>query len=431
MKFVNSLAYARKLDREDPLKAYRRQFHIPSYKGKTVAYFTGNSLGLQAVKTKSFVMEELEDWETMGVEGHLHARRPWLYYHKFSKRALGRIVGAKPGEVVAMNQLTINLHLMLASFYKPSQERFKIIAEAGAFPSDQYALETQLRWHGLDPREALIEISPRNGEATLRTEDVVQAIAHHGKSLSLVLFGAVQYYTGQFFNIQKITAAAHEAGAIAGFDLAHAIGNVSLNLHKDDVDFAVWCSYKYLNSGPGAIAGAFVHERHGNNASIPRLAGWWGHDEKERFQMRKGFKPMRGADGWQVSNVPVLQAAAHLAALEIFDKAGMPAIRRKSVLLTGFLEYLLTQLDPSNKYFKVITPSSPSERGCQLSIFFHEHGKKIATALPAHGIITDWREPNVIRVAPIPFYNTFGEVYQFVRVLRDELARIVKQKDRE
>ncbi len=372
------------------------------------------------------VVEELEDWGTMGVEGHFHARRPWLYYHKFTKRALARIVGAKSGEVVAMNQLTINLHLMMATFYNPSRERFKIIMEAGAFSSDQYAVETQLRWHGLDPDEALIEISPRNGEATLRTDDILHTIQQHADSLALVLFGAVQYYTGQFFDIPRITDAAHRAGAIAGFDLAHAVGNVPLNLHKDKVDFAVWCSYKYLNSGPGAIAGAFVHERHGENLTLPRLAGWWGHDEKERFDMRKGFKPMRGADGWQVSNVPVFQAAAHLASLGIFEQTDMRALRKKSILLTGFLEYLLQELDPAKKFFTVITPSSSRERGCQLSIFFYEHGKKIALALAAGGIITDWREPNVMRVAPVPLYNTFGEVYKLVQVLKSELSKISK-----
>ncbi|MEJ7645229.1 MAG: kynureninase [Chryseolinea sp.] len=427
MTFENSITHARQLDKEDPLRRFRQEFLIPRFNGKPALYFTGNSLGLQPRRTKSIVLEELEDWGTMGVDGHFQARRPWLHYHKFTKRALARIVGAKAAEVVAMNQLTINLHLMMATFYKPTRQRFKIMAEAGAFSSDQYALETQLRWHGLDPNEALIEISPRNGEATLRTEDILQAIQQHGESLALVLFGAVQYYTGQFFDVRTITAEAHRAGAIAGFDLAHAVGNTPLNLHRDKVDFAVWCSYKYLNSGPGAIAGAFVHERHGNNTTTPRLAGWWGHDAKERFEMRKGFKPMPGADGWQVSNVPVLQAAAHLAALDIFEQCGMQSLRRKSVLLTGFLEYLLNSLDPSNQYFKIITPPASRERGCQLSIFFYEHGKKVMKALTAKGMIVDWREPNVIRVAPVPLYNTFVEVYNFVQVLKEELLKVSKK----
>lgn len=421
MKYENSLSFARKLDRLDPLKSFRNQFFIPKVKGKPALYFAGNSLGLQAKSTQKFLKEELEDWANLGVEGHLHARRPWLYYHKFSKKALAQIVGAKPSEVVAMNQLTVNLHLLMVSFYQPTAQRFKIITEANAFPSDQYAFETQIRFHGFDPAEALIELQPRAGEYTLRTEDILKTIHQQGDQLALVILGGVQYYTGQSFNIKKITEAGHHTGAIVGFDLAHAVGNVVLNLHHDDVDFAVWCSYKYLNSGPGAIAGAFVHEKHSRNFDLPRFAGWWGHDEKERFQMKKGFKPMPGIDGWQLSNVPIFQSAAHLASLEIFQKAGTKNLRKKSLLLTGYLEFLLKQIDPAQQYFEIITPSTPEERGCQLSILMKQNGKKIFDKLTRSGIIADWREPDVIRVAPVPLYNQFEEVYHLVDKIRTSI----------
>lgn len=424
MKFEENLAFARKLDRHDPLRSFRSEFHVPKVNGKKSVYFTGNSLGLQPVNTAKFLQQELRDWATLGVEGHLHAHRPWLYYHRLTKRALSRITGAKPTEVVAMNQLTVNLHLLMASFFRPGNGRYKIIAEAGAFPSDQYAIESQLKWHGLDPEQALIEVAPRDGEYTLRTADIIETIDAHRDSLALVLFGGVQYYTGQFFDIKRITAAAHNAGAIAGFDLAHAIGNVPLALHRDGVDFAVWCSYKYLNSGPGGLAGAFVHERHANNYELPRLAGWWGHHEGERFQMKKGFIPMPGVDGWQVSNVPILQAAAHLAALEMFGRAGMSAIRKKSIQLTGYLEFLIRQIDPEGQYFTLLTPTEPQARGCQLSVYMKKHGKKISDALFKHGIITDWREPGVIRAAPVPLYNTFEDVYVFASALKKEVTKL-------
>lgn len=418
MKFENSSSFARKLDQQDPLRSFRSRFLLPRVNGKTALYFTGNSLGLQPKTTKNFVNEELEDWAKLGVEGHVHARRPWLYYHKFTKKALARLTGAKPSEVVAMNQLTVNLHLMLVSFYNPTQARFKILTEHGAFSSDQYAFETQLKFHGLDPEQALIELKPRPGETALRTEDILEAITTHGPQLALVIFGGVQYYTGQFFNLKKITGAAHRAGAMVGFDLAHAIGNVPLNLHKDDVDFAVWCSYKYLNAGPGAIAGAFVHERHAKNAALPRFAGWWGHREAERFQMKKGFQPIAGVDGWQVSNVPILQSAALLASLEIFEEAGIKNLRAKSELLTGYLEFLLREIDPARQHFELLTPVNPKERGCQLSVFMKQNGKKIFRKLTAAGVIADWREPDVIRVAPVPLYNTFEDVWRLGDILR-------------
>jgi kynureninase len=412
MVFENSLAFARNLDKKDPLKKFRKEFFIPKFKLKPAIYFTGNSLGLQPKSVKKYLLEELDDWASLGVEGHESARRPWVEYQKFSKKALAKIVGAKPSEVVAMNQLTVNLHLMMVSFYRPARDRHKIIAEAGAFSSDQYAFESQIRFHGFDPEKSLIEIKPHDGESFIRTADILTAIRDHQHELALVIFGGVQYYTGQFFDVKQITKAGHEAGAVVGFDLAHAVGNVPLNLHRDDVDFAVWCSYKYLNSGPGAIAGAFVHERF-HDVDLPRFAGWWGHDEKERFQMKKGFKPMPGIDAWQLSNHPIVLSAVHLASLEIFESAGMKNLREKSLMLTGFLEYLLNEIDPAKKYFQILTPTNPNERGCQLSIFVKANGRKVFDRLSKHGVFADWREPNVIRVAPVPLYNTFEEVYKF------------------
>lgn len=418
MKFENSKTFARKLDQEDELASFGKKFLFPKHKGRSAVYFVGNSLGLQPVETKKFVNEELSDWSNLAVEGHFKGKRPWLYYHKFSKKVLANIVGAKPLEVVAMNQLTVNLHLMMVSFYRPTKSRYKIIMEAGAFSSDQYAVETQIKFHQLDPTVALIELKPRSGEHTLRTEDILQSIKDHGNELALVLFPGIQYYTGQFFDIKKITQAAHEVGAFVGFDLAHAAGNVPLKLHKDNVDFAVWCGYKYLNSGPGGIAGAFIHERHKDNASIPRFAGWWGHAEKERFQMKKGFKPMPGADGWQLSNVPILASAAQLASLKLFEEAGMSKLRKKSIQLTGYLSYLLREVDPGQQYFTIITPQQPSSRGCQLSILMKKNGRKIFNALEKRGIHTDWREPDVIRVAPVPLYNSYQDVFRFAVELK-------------
>lgn len=421
MKFENTLAFARSLDKKDPLKSFRNQFHIPKVDGKTSIYLTGNSLGLQPKSAKKYVNEELTDWAELGVEGHLHSRRPWLTYHKQAKKALAAVVGAKPAEVVAMNQLTVNLHLMLVSFFRPTKERFKIIAEHGAFSSDQYAFESQLKFHNLDPDEALVEVKPREGESALRTEDILSTIESHRDSVALVIFGGVQYYSGQFFDIASITKAGQNAGAFVGFDLAHAVGNVPLQLHKHNVDFAVWCSYKYLNSGPGAIAGAFVHERHAKNFDLPRFAGWWGHNEGERFQMKKGFKPMEGIDGWQLSNFPILPGAAHLASLEIFQDAGMKSLRQKSLLLTGYLEFLLKETNANKNSFKILTPSDPEQRGCQLSLFVHENGKKVFQKITKAGVIADWREPGVIRVAPVPLYNSFEDVFRFAEIFRKSL----------
>lgn len=420
VKFHNTLAFAKSLDQKDPLKSFRRQFHIPKIHGKTSLYFTGNSLGLQPKTTKEFIHQELKDWGDLGVAGHFHAHRPWLYYHQFSKKSLASLVGAKPGEVVAMNQLSVNLHLMLTSFYRPSSSRFKIITEVGAFSSDQYALASQVKLHGFNADEAIVELKPRSGEYHLRTEDILQSIHVHADQLAVVLFGAVQYYSGQFFNIPAITKAGHQVGATVGFDLAHAIGNVPMQLHRDKVDFAVWCSYKYLNAGPGGVGGAFVHQQHAHDFDLPRLAGWWGHNEKERFQMKKGFKPMPGADGWQLSNFPVISGAAQLASLEIFQKAGMTSLRKKSLLLGGYLEFLLNEI--ATDQFVVITPDSPHERGCQFSILMRRNGSKIFAELTKKGVVADWREPDVIRIAPVPLYNTFEEVFRFVEIFEDALG---------
>ncbi len=421
MKFENSLSFARGLDQRDSLRKFRSQFHLPQVKGTPLLYLCGNSLGLQPKNVKQLVLEELRDWASLGVEGHFHAKRPWLYYHKFAKKVLSKLTGAKPSEVIAMNQLTINLHLMLTSFYRPAAKRFKIITEAGAFSSDQYAFESQIKLHGLNPSLSLIELAPRSGEYTLRTEDIIAAIDENSKELALVILGGVQYYSGQLFNMKAITAAAHKAGSYAGFDLAHAIGNVPLSLHADQIDFAVWCGYKYLNSGPGGIAGAFVHERHATNVDLPRLAGWWGHQEGERFQMKKGFMPMTGVDGWQVSNFPILSGAAHLASLELFKKAGIQALRKKSILLTGYLEYLLSAIDPNQNHFVVITPKKSEERGCQLSLLMKGNGRKIFDRITKAGVVADWREPDVIRIAPVPLYNTFQEVYRFSQIFMEAL----------
>jgi kynureninase len=417
MKFKNTLQFARKMDREDPLRSYRNKFLIPKINNKQSIYLIGNSLGLQPKITKQFINQELEDWAKLGGEGHVHARNPWLYHHKLPKKTLAALIGAKPSEVVAMNQLTINLHLMMVSFYTPTTERYKIIAEAGAFSSDQYAFESQIKFHGLNPDKVLIELKPREEEFTLRTEDILRTIAEHGREVALVILGGVQYYTGQLFDIPRITEAAHSVGAIAGFDLAHAVGNIPLNLHKDEVDFAVWCSYKYLNAGPGAIAGAYLHEKYENNIELPRFTGWWGYNESERFNMQKGFKPMKGVDGWQLSNVPIFQNATLLASLAIFQEAGIKALRKKSIALTAYMEYILKEIDPLENTLKIITPNNPEERGCQLSVFMKQDGKKTFQQLNKAGVIADWRDPNVIRVAPVPLYNTFEEVYKVGEII--------------
>ncbi|RMF27514.1 MAG: kynureninase [Bacteroidetes bacterium] len=417
LTYEPTLEYARRLDAEDPLGAYRGRFHFPQHEGRDVLYFCGNSLGLQPRTVERALLDELEHWRRHAVEGHFRGRMPWMHYHKFLQPQSARLVGALESEVVVMNTLTTNLHLMMVSFYRPTERRYKIVLEAGAFPSDQYAVESQVRYHGYDPAEAVVEVAPRPGEHTLRTEDIVRTIHEHGETVALVLFSGVQYYTGQFFDLKAITEAGHAVGARVGFDLAHAAGNLPLRLHDWGVDFAVWCSYKYLNSGPGGPGGVFVHERHGDDPGLPRFAGWWGHDEESRFLMRPGFRPMRGAAGWQLSNAQIFGFAAHKASLDLFDEVGMEALREKSLRLTGYLEYLLRRIDRRNPSFEIITPSNPEERGCQLSLLTHRHGKALFEYLSARGVVCDWREPNVIRVAPVPFYNRFEDCRQFAELL--------------
>lgn len=414
-----SLDFARQLDHSDTLRHFRHDFYFPQLGGKDALYFTGNSLGLQPKTVRAALDYELTQWEKYGVEGHFEGKLPWMYYHRFLSKQSAALVGAKEeAEVVVMNTLTTNLHLMMVSFYRPTATRYKIIMEAGAFPSDQYAMESQAKWHNLDPDDAIIEVAPREGEYTLRTEDIVKIIKEQGDSVAIVLFSGVNYYTGQLFDIAEITKAAHAVGAYAGFDLAHTVGNIPLHLHDWNVDFAVWCSYKYLNSGPGGPSGVFVHQQHGNNPELPRFAGWWGHDEATRFQMKKGFRPMEGAGGWQLSNAQIFSFAAHKASLDIFQEAGIMALRQKSQKLTGYLEFLLQDLNSERDMFTIITPENPEERGCQLSLVFHQKGRTAFEALTARGVICDWREPDVIRVAPVPLYNSFEEVWQFVEILR-------------
>lgn len=409
-------ADAAALDAADPLTGFRDQFHIPRRgSGEEVVYFTGNSLGLQPRRVRGYIEQELHDWETLGVEGHARAKHPWMPYHEFLTGQMADVVGAKPIETVVMNSLTVNLHLLLISFYRPSGERRKVMIEKGAFPSDRYAIEAQIKLHGLDPASDLIELEPREGEATLRTEDIIAAIEREGPSLAMVLFGGVNYYTGQAFEMREITAAGHAVGAIVGFDLAHAAGNLELKLHDWGVDLAVWCSYKYLNGGPGAVGGAFVHERHADCPDRPRLAGWWGHDKATRFLMGPKFNPIAGAEGWQISNPPILQMASLRASLEIFAEAGMAALRERSVRLTAYLEQMLAAIDDDR--ISVITPTDPEQRGCQLSIRVKNADKSLFTAISERGVVADWREPDVIRVAPVPLYNSFGDIEKFVRIL--------------
>ncbi len=399
---------AKKLDAADPLKGERALFAIPKDEsGDDVAYFTGNSLGLMPHSTRAAVQQELDDWASLGVDAHLHGANPWFSYHERFRETGARLVGAKPGEVVMMNGLTANLHLMMASFYQPSGSRTKIMVEDALFPSDDYAVESHINHRGLDASANMIRLRPRQGEDTLRTDDVVGAIEDAGDSLALVMLAGVQYRTGQWFDMPTITEAGHRAGAKVGWDCAHAAGNVPLRLHDCGADFAVWCSYKYCNAGPGAIAGCFVHERHANNADIPRLAGWWGNDPKTRFKMESGFVPREGADGWQLCNPPILAMAPLAASLEIFDRVGMAALREKSLLLTGFLEQSIAAIAPAAR---VITPSEPDRRGCQLSISFGENARDIRDVLQQHGVVADFREPDVIRLAPVPLYNTFEDV---------------------
>ncbi len=417
MSFQNTLAYAQTQDHADELRYFREHFHIPQHNGQDTVYLCGNSLGLQPKSARAALEEEMTKWAELGVEGHFTGDDPWFTYHKTLAAPTAKLVGAKPEEVVIMNQLTVNLHLMLVSFYRPQGQRYKILTEAGAFPSDQYALESQVKFHGYAPEDAIIEIAPREGEHTWRTEDILQAIKDNGNEIALVLMGGLHYYTGQVFDMAAITQTAHEVGAICGFDLAHAAGNVPMQLHDWDVDFAVWCTYKYLNSGPGGTSGVFVHERHAQNPELPRFAGWWGHDQRVRFKMQKGFIPMPGAEGWQLSNAQILPMAVHKASLAIFDEAGIENLRAKSEKLTGYLEFLINGLHQPKDQLEIITPADPAARGCQLSLLVNKNGRQLFDTLMANGFILDWREPNVIRVAPTPLYNTFEDVYRFGQFL--------------
>lgn len=416
---------AAQADAQDELKQFRNRFLFPQHNGEKCLYFTGNSLGLQPAGSKEALIQELDDWAEHGVEGHFRAKNPWYSYHEALMPPLARLVGAKEHEVVAMNGLTTNLHLLMVSFFRPSGKRTKILCEAKAFPSDRYALDSQLIHHQLDPKEHLIALEPREGEHTLRTEDVLSAIEDAGEELALVMMGGVNYYTGQLFDMATITAAAHKTGALVGWDLAHAAGNVPMQLHDWNVDFAAWCSYKYLNSGPGSVAGIFVHEKHGKNLDIPRFSGWWGHDKSTRFEMKPEFQPIAGAEGWQLSNAPVFSMAVHRVALQKFEEAGMPALRKKSENLTAYLEFVLRDIEQKNQNanFEIITPSEPEARGCQLSVLVHGQGKSLFEHLTKQGVVVDWREPNVIRMAPVPMYNSFDDVYRFGQVLDAALQR--------
>ena len=419
MNYRTDAVFAKELDAADPLAKYRDEFYIAEANGKESIYFCGNSLGLQPKRTEAAIAQELKDWQKLGVEGHMHAKNPWLPYHEFLTESYAKIVGAKPTEVVAMNTLTVNLHLLMVSFYRPTTTRHKIIIEGGAFPSDQYAVKSQIEFHGHKHADSLIELMPRDGEATLRTEDILELIEREGDSVALIMLGGVNYYTGQLFDMEAITKAGHAKGCLVGFDLAHAAGNAPLSLHDWDVDFACWCSYKYLNSGPGSIAGAFVHERHAH-ANLPRFEGWWGHDKDTRFTMGPEFKAIGGVESWQLSNPPILSLAAVKASLEIFDEVGMKALREKSLIITGYFEFLLDSLN--SDAFSIMTPRDSAQRGAQLSIVVHENGKQAFEALESAGVICDWREPDCIRVAPMPLYNSYRDVYRFVEIFAKQLG---------
>jgi kynureninase len=422
MIFENNLSFAQKLDNQDSLKNYREQFKFPQVNNKNVIYFTGNSLGLQPKIANDYVNEVMQDWANLAVEGHFYAQKPWWDYQDRLCEPLAKIIGAKVNEVTVMNTLTINLHLLMVSFYTPTKDKFKIICEEKAFPSDQYMIQSQVKWHGFDPQEAIIEVKRRENEHNIREEDILETLLKHKDSTALFLFGGVNDYTGQVFDMQKITAFAKSLGITVGWDLAHAAGNVILNLHDWDVDFAAWCSYKYMNSGPGNASGCFVHEKHHNNKKLNRLAGWWGHNKKRRFLMEQNFDPEEGADGWQVSNLPILSLAPYLASLELFNQVGMESLIKKRDLLTAYLNYILDEIDKEtpNTLFEIITPTG-NERACQLSVYLHGQGRSIFEYLMKNGVITDWREPNVIRLAPVPFYCSFEDMFQFGQILKKGL----------
>ncbi|WP_440880449.1 kynureninase [Tenacibaculum sp. C7A-26P2] len=413
----NTLEYALQQDKNDPLSYLRKEFHIPKDKhGNEWLYFTGNSLGLQPKRTQKYIQQELDDWAKFGVEGHFEGKTPWLPYHEFLTEGMAKIVGAKPKEVVVMNTLTTNLHLLMVSFYRPTKEKYKIVIESDAFPSDRYAVESQLNFHGYNIEDGLVEWNPREGEELLKIEDLEEIIENEGEEIALILVGGVNYYTGQYLDLKRIAEIGHRRNCIIGIDLAHGVGNVLPKLHESGIDFAAWCTYKYLNSGPGSLAGLFVHERHAYNKNLPRFAGWWNHNKDTRFNMRQPFDVMPGAEGWQLSNPPILSMAAIRASIDMFDEIGMDALRSKSERLTGYFEFLINEIKTDR--IKVITPKNPKERGCQLSIQVKNADKKLHEKLINENIITDWREPDVIRCAPVPMYNSFEDVFRMVEILR-------------
>lgn len=418
MDFRNTLEFAQKLDAEDALSKYRDDFHFPKVDGKRVIYFTGNSLGLQPKDTNKFVEEVMSDWAELAVEGHFHAEKSWWDYHERLAPHLAKVVGAKTKEVSVMNTLTVNLHFLMVSFYRPTAKRYKIICEEKAFPSDQYMLQSQVKFHGLNPEDTIVELKKREGEHFWRTEDVITKINEVGHELALVLIGGVNYYNGQVFDMESITKAGKSMGAFVGWDLAHAAGNIELKLHDWGVDFAAWCSYKYMNSGPGNASGIFVNEQYLNRKDFHRFEGWWGTKKDTRFLMKPEFEPMENADAWQVSNPPVLSLAPYLASLEMFEEVGMNALISKRKKLTSYLEFVLHEIDKEveSSSFEIITPA---DRGCQLSVFLHGQGRPLFDYLMSNGVITDWREPNVIRLAPAPFYCSYEDMYHFGQILKE------------
>ncbi len=421
MDYNNTLNFAQNMDTTDPLSTYRDRFCFPMRDdGTPYVYLCGNSLGLQPKSTKDALMVELEDWCKYGVEGHFNARNPWMPYHEFLTHKMARIVGGLPHEVVVMNTLTVNLHLMMVSFYRPHGRKNKVIIEYDAFPSDKYAVESQIRFHGHNPEQSLIRLKAREGETLLRDEDILEAIEKAGDELALVMLGNTNYYTGQYFDMKSISQAGHAVGAMVGFDCAHGAGNVVLDLHDTGADFAVWCTYKYLNSGPGSLGGCFVHERHAETVDMPRFAGWWGHRKDTRFKMRDHYEPIRGAEAWQLSNPPILSLAAIKSSLDIFDEVGMEKLRARSIRLTGYLEYLIDEIaDPR---ISIITPRDPQKRGSQLSIQVRDADKGLYDEISRRGVIADWREPDVIRVAPAALYNSFEDIFRFSQILKSALS---------
>ena len=423
MTFQNTREFAQSLDAQDELRKYRDEFHFPHVNGKQVIYFTGNSLGLQPKRTKTYVDEVMNDWANLAVEGHFYSDKPWWDYQERFAVPLSEIVGAKPSEVGVMNTLTVNLHLLMVSFYNPTPNKYKIICEEKAFPSDQYMFQSQVKFHGFDPKDAIVEIKRREGEANIHLEDVLAKIEEVGSELALVLIGGVNYYTGQVFDMKTITAAGQKQGAYVGWDLAHAAGNIKLELHDWNVDFAAWCSYKYMNSGPGNASGFFVHEKHHNDKELKRFAGWYGHNKERRFKMEPDFDPVHGADGWQISNLPILSLAPYLASVEMFAEVGMDKLIAKRNLITSYLEFVLHEIDKEleGADFEILTPANQEERGCQLSVYLHGQGRELFEKLMKNGVITDWREPNVIRLAPAPFYCSFEDMYEFGQVLKQSI----------